>query len=358
MAEELNDLDGLTFGDDGSVEIEIDFESGDVTPAEITNTEDKEDSSNETTEEVDDRIEYDDEEAKEEEPTEEQDEVEDENHLQVFANSLAEKGIVLDLDEGQEISNEDDLYEHFQKTMDTVISGSIKDADEASHGAVTHFLNGGTVEDFVKTFGSNESQTTNYTEGDIADNDSVKEAIAKSYYQSKGIKGKRLDKLVSNDVDEEEDDVFAEYLKELNDEKAKKQSQFKADAERQKAEKEKAIEEYRKTVHDGILGATEFVPGRKLDKDTKEKVFNNAQGTLNKINKDLAKYVPTLSFLDHYGLLDGNFEKIMKEVETKKTSSLSDALKRSKRSKGTTKLSTGGSSSISDAARYSIKKNK
>ena len=79
---------------------------------------------------------------------------------------------------------------------------------------------------------------------------------------------------------------------------------------------------------------TEFIPGRKLNKKQREDIYTNIQPTLEKINKNLAKYAPLLSALDKTGILEGNFDKILREAETKHTSGLGEAFKNNKKNKG------------------------
>ena len=65
-----------------------------------------------------------------------------------------------------------------------------------------------------------------------------------------------------------------------------------------------------------------------------------------KINGDLAKYLPILSALDRYGLLDLKFDKILKEGKTQSVSQLEQILKDKKRNTGGSTRSTPSNSNI------------
>ena len=147
-----------------------------------------------------------------------------------------------------------------------------------------------------------------------------------------------------------------EFQKEHVDADTLKKEQFKKQAEKKKIEKERELESYKQAIQDNVGKVSEFIPCRKVDEKTKEQILQNTQNTLSKINKDLTKYVPILSYLDHYGLLDGNFDKVLKEVETKATKSLSDVLRNTTRKKGNTKVKDKEESSLKEAALFSLRR--
>lgn len=364
------ELDNVGINDDGYFEVDFDPETGDATfnPEDTSNDEESEDNAQVDTkvDTKEDGFEYNPDEESEDnsnneiasEEQEEIDDSEDINPLQAFTEQLAEKGMVLDLEEGQEITSDEELFDHFQKSIDTVITSSLENANKASHGAVTHFLNGGTVEEFIKVFGNNDNIIPSYKEEDITDNDSAKKEIAEAFFKSKGFSGKKLKKYVDSSVDLDEDSEFLEMQEELFENDKKNKESFTVEAKKRKEAQEAAAEEYRNKVKESIVNTKEFIPGRKLDKKTKEGIYENAQNTLNKINKDLSKYVPILSYLDHYGLLDGNFDKVIKETETKTSKSLSDVLRKTNRGKTNKQAKDSRGDSIREAALYSIRKKK
>jgi hypothetical protein len=250
----------------------------------------------------------------------------EDNPYKVFAQSLIENEVLLSLDENEDIESEEDLVNHVIKTRDTLVNDALAEINDKSYGAVDFFLNGGTPEEFIKTF-ENKPSIFNFSEEEITSKDDVKRKIAEAYFKNKGFEGKKLDKFITNSIDLDEPSDFIEMQEELS----KVDKQKKEEFIKKNKEKEEIIakqkQEFNSKLEENTFNTNEFIPGKKIDKKIKEKVFENIPQVLSKVNKDLSKYAPILAYLDHYGILDGKFDKIMKDVETKQTTKLGEILK-------------------------------
>ena len=336
MTNEKEELVEFQIGNDGTFSIDFDDEGNLVNPVNSTKGGKEEEKEEEDDSEkfiIDpDTYGQDEEDIDEEEPKpitkskSKTTSTSEDNPYKAFAQSLIESEVLLDLEENEDIETEEDLINHVIKTRDTLINETLAEVNDKSYGAVDFFLNGGTPEEFIKTFSSKPS-VFNFSEDEIFSNDDVKKKIAEAYFKTKGFEGKKLDKFVTNSIDLDETSDFLEMQEELSKvDKQKKEEILKKNKENeQRLIKQK--EEFNKKLEENTLNTSEFIPGRKLDKKVKEKVFENIPEVLTKVNKDLSKYAPILAYLDYYGILDGKFDKIIKDVESKQTTKLGEILK-------------------------------
>lgn len=334
----------LGLGGDSQEEFEIEFDDeGNVLQVEKSSEKEDDEETKKPvpkgkSSEEEDEIDEDEESDDSSEDNEDKNKDIEENPFLVFANYLKEKEFLPDITEEElkNIKSDDDLAELMNKQMDNIVLSQLQEANEKSNGAVAHFLNGGTEEDFVNKFNKNENLNSllNYNEDEIKEDEDIQRKVLKAYYKkTTNFNDKKISKLIDNDIElGETDDIIANYneLKEIN----KKE---KEDSIKRAKQKELEVQENNKRIlkqyQDNTYQYEEFIPGRKLDKKSKEKVFDNIKPTMEKINKDLTKYAPILSYLDHYGLLEGDFSKVIKDVETKQTSKLADVIKNTKFSK-------------------------
>lgn len=338
----------IDFDDEGNV-IEVDDSS-----------DDKE--TEETTEEVEESIESEVEETEsteiEETQEEAQDNSENENPFVVFASILKEKEFLPDISDEDlaGIETEDDLAELMNKQMDNIVLSQLEEANEKSYGALAHFLNGGTFEEFASKFAKGEgaSSVLNYKEEDITDNEDVQRKILNAYYKkTTKFSDKKIAKLIDNDVELGETDEIVAVYNELKELDKKEKEEFAKQSKQREVEAEENRKKLVKTYQDNTYNYDEFIPGKKIDKKVKEKVFNGIQPTMEKINKNLTKYAPILSYLDHYGMLDGDFSKVIKDIETKQTSKLASVIKNTSFSRKTDKSKK--TEDFKDIIRKSIK---
>ena len=84
----------------------------------------------------------------------------------------------------------------------------------------------------------------------------------------------------------------------------------------------------------------EFIPNVKLTPTTKAAIKAKFSTTMEKINGDLGKYIPSLAILDHYGLLDGNFEAVKSVKVASANTTLTKAIKESSSKRTTTRPNT------------------
>lgn len=267
--------------------------------------------------------------AVEEEIVEEEEVVEDDNPYSVFASVLKEKDFLPDItdEDLEDIASEDDLAGLMNKQIDSVVLQQLEEVNGKSYGAVSHFLNGGTVEEFASKFGKG-GNVLSYTEDVIKEDEEVQRKIAETYYKkTTKLSEKRIKKLVDNTVEVDGEDEVLEMYEQLKEFDKKDKEDFAKQTKQREADILKQQEARDIAFQTTTNSYKEFIPGRTVDKKTKDKVYNSIQPTLEKINKDLTKYAPILSYLDHYGLLEGDFNKVLKDAQTKETSRLSSVIK-------------------------------
>jgi hypothetical protein len=238
----------------------------------------------------------------------------------VLAKELKEADILPDLadDELKSIKTTEDLFKVIEKQFSNW-------TDIYKANLVNNLISEGLIEpsqvkgNIIQEFSKEE----------ISKNINLQKQIVKNYYLKKGISEKKANNLVENtlDIESEALEFYEDYKKELTEENKKIAESLK----QKETENIKKREIFNETIKNNVITMQEFIPGRKLKESDKEIVLKNITPTLNKVNSDLVKYAPILSYLDYYGLLDGKFDKIIKEVETKQVDRLSQILKEGKK---------------------------
>jgi DNA-binding transcriptional MerR regulator len=243
----------------------------------------------------------------------------------IFASELKEANILSDLSDEdiKKIKNTDDLMQAISSQFNIW-------ADGYKSNLVNNLIQDGIIK--PDQLSSNTSKV--YSDEDIKSNVEIQKQIAKNYYKSKGIPEKKIDTLIEDTMDLEEDAL--EFNKELKSHFEEEQKQLAVSLKKKEEDNIKARETFNKTLKDNVFAIEEFA-GRKVKNADKEIVLKNIPSTLTKINQNLAKYAPILAFLDHYKILEGNFEKVVTNAESNVVYKLSKALqeKRSGNSSGT-----------------------
>jgi hypothetical protein len=252
------------------------------------------------------------------------------NEFSAFGGLLAEKGFFPDLNE-EDISNiedEEGLSDLLNKQLVTTFR---QWQDNYKKNLVRNL----TKEGYVSEEAVKDKLPQTYTDDEIKNDIEVAKAVIQRYYKRVGTPDKVIDRTISSMEDIEESAI---ELNKLNAELDAKEDN--ALAEKLKKQEEQALiqrEQFNETLKKNTFEYEEFIPGRKLRTKDKEEVFMNIEPTLSKINSNLGKYAPLLSYLDKYGILEGNFDKLIKEGASKQTTKFAKILQeKSRKSTGTT----------------------
>ena len=254
------------------------------------------------------------------------------NVFSTLAMTLRESEILSDFTEEElkEVKDEETLIKTINKQITNVVDSTLEDLDSKHSGVISYLMNGGTIEGITKEFKNGYQSVTNYSEDEIREDTDKQKKIAEAYFKktSPKMSEARLKKAITNAVEIDGEDEIVDMYKELQSLEKEDRERLVQENKKREQEASKRQEEFNQTLYKNVSEVDSFIPGRKIDKKVKDRVYENIKPTLDKVNKDLAKYAPILSYLDYYGLLDGKFDKIIKEAETKQTSSLADVLRR------------------------------
>jgi hypothetical protein len=247
------------------------------------------------------------------------------NEFAAFGSTLNEQGFFPDLEDEEVLSvkSEEDLQEKLVKQLNITFS---QWQDQYKQNLINNLVKEGYIsKEEVKTVFPTEV-TPEQIKSDI---EIAKEEIRR-YYNRIGTPKKEIERIINSREDLEES---ALELNELNkkldkEENTKLANKLKEQEILTSKQREQFTEELKKNTFD----YDEFIPGRKLKKQDKEEVFLNIEPVLKKINQNLQKYAPLLSYLDKYGILEGKFDKFIKEGKTQSVSQLEQILKDKKKS--------------------------
>ncbi len=235
--------------------------------------------------------------------------VNDSNAYTAFGQSLAEKGFFPDLDEETlaTVEDEEGLSELLEKQLNTTFSQW-----QASYKQ--NLVNNLTKDGYMKKEDIEHILPEVYTEADIQGSPEIAKDVIRKYYKRTNVPDREIDRIIASRDDLEESALELNKLNEDLDRQERTDMVAKIQRD-EDAAKQKSIE-FNENLQKTAFEYTEFIPGRKLRKRDKEDVLRNVQPTLNKVNKDLSKYGVILSYLDKYGILDGDFSKIMKDKKS------------------------------------------
>lgn len=263
------------------------------------------------------------------------------NEFIAFASSLNEGGFFPDLDEEElvDIKNEEDLQEKLAKQLNITFS---QWQENYKQSLVDNLVKEGIIKkgEVIKDF------ITEYTKDDIKGDLELAKKVHEEYGQIKRLSSKQVQRLINSTDDLEESAL--ELYDEIAEYKKQKQQSAAAKIKEQEQLVAKQREQFTEELKKNTFAYDEFIPGRKLRKQDKEDIFSNIEPVLKKINSNLAKYAPILSLLDRYDILEGKFDKIIKEGKTQAVSSLEQILKEKKRGSTVSEKSRSGVINIDD----------
>jgi len=250
-----------------------------------------------------------------------------ENEFSAFASLLNESGFFPDIEDEElvTIKSEDELQEKLARQLNKTF---IDWQDSYKQNLIDNLVKDG----HIKKGEVDPNLIMSYSKEDIKGNLEVAKKVHDDFYRRKGLSDKQIKTIISGTEDLE--DSALELFDELEVEKNKEKVLLAAKLKEQEGLAAKQRIEFAENLKKNTFEYEEFIPGRKLRKQDKQEVFDNIEPVLKKINQNLFKYAPLLSYLDRYGMLDGSFDKILKEGQTQSVTKLEQILKDKKR--GTT----------------------
>lgn len=255
----------------------------------------------------------------EEEETEVE-EVDNDSILSKFALELRENGILPDMEEDslKNINSFEDLLETMGKQLEAVHSNWQAEYKKNIIGNLV-------AEGLISQDQVNVNERKFFKKEDVETNEDSARAMLKEYYKMKNLPDRKIERLLDNSIDLNEDalDIYDDYKSLVKEEEGKVEKILE---ERQKKQIE-LQQQLENKIKETTYSYKEFVPGQKLSDKVKQDVHKNIPVVLKKINDDLGKYAPIIAYLDTYGLLDGDFSKIMKVKQTEAVNKFTEALK-------------------------------
>ena len=266
---------------------------------------------------------------------EEEEEEEEENTFKAFTNLLKEKGVFPNIEEAEfeKVEDADAIVALLNKQLG-VVNNTWKD------NYTQHLVNNLIRDGVIKPNQVSNPASQKFTAEEITGNADNAKTTLESFYRSKGIPEAQIQTIVDTVLDVEE-----EALKVLPLIEEEERAKNAAITQRLKAQEEAQLNQqttFNEKLVTTVNAYEEFIPGRKLTDDDKKDVVGRIPIVLDKINKDLGKYAPILAFLDKYEFLDGKMDKLINEVETKKTDAFSKIMQSKKRGTSNNPKSKGG----------------
>ncbi|MCP4255521.1 MAG: hypothetical protein GY775_19370 [Candidatus Scalindua sp.] len=253
----------------------------------------------------------------------------EDNPVSAFGTFLAEEGMLPDIgdEELSAIEDSNGLLEVVKRQLSTEVDRQL---DNYKRNVVQNLIKDG----YISSDNVIQNQSV-YSEDQIKSDVKTAKSVIETYYKKFGTP----DKTIKNIIDSTED--LEEIALELNEKNKVLEDKEKAElADKLKAKEEaarNAQQQLTDTLKDNTFNRQEFIPGKKLRKNEKEEVFLNITPTMNKINGNLAKYAPIISYLDKYGILEGDFSKVLKEGASQNVDKFTEILREKKKSSGVNK---------------------
>jgi hypothetical protein len=251
------------------------------------------------------------------------------NEFTVFGSILAEKGFFPN-------ASEEDLskIESIEDVSD-LLAGSLNATfNEWKDGYKRNLIPNLVAEGYISNDQINPGVNISnaYSEEQIRGDINTAKDVIRKYYKDKNVTENVVNSIIENTEDLE---TTALELNQLNiqadeAEKVKLAEKLK----RQEEEQIRQRQEFNERIKKNTFEYDEFIPGKKLRKADKEEVFLNIQPVLNKVNGDLSKYAPMLAYLDKYGILDGDFSKLIKTGKSQGISKMEQILKEKRKNTG------------------------
>lgn len=332
--EALVELAGVDVEDDDFPPIEDEETEEEEEESEEEESEEEEEESEEAEDDSDDSEEdYSEDEESTEEPKEDElseDEQKAATFIGLWNDGIGEEISEDDLEEDEEFDLAKVVQKKIVKSATNMYNQAVSGLPAVEAEAVQFLMGGGSLEDFVEI---TKAEEFNYSEDDLEEDAGLQEKLIRKAYLASGVSEARVNRIVKS---LEEDEMFEEAkvaLSDLSKTKSKgakrktiEQRRKEATAKAQAAQEERT-QMITATANKEFSTTKEFIPGKAIRKATQDALVAKMPKTISKIYANLDKYAAKLTFLDHYGLLDGDFSKVGEVGKSKATSDLKKLLK-------------------------------
>lgn len=248
----------------------------------------------------------------------------DVNQFHAFAQLLKDKGVFPDLEDAKLNGIED---------VDAIITALNEQLGVVNNRWKDEYVQQNLISNLIKDGYIKADQVIHSdklpTAEEITGNDTLADQTLRNYYSKVGLPATQVNSILETIVDKEEEALKVLPLMEQAVVKRKQDmaASIKAQEEKQQQQNLSFNQQLQQTVN----GYKEFIPGRVLTEADKNAVAKSIPSVMDKINKDTARYMPILAFLDKYGMLDGKMDKIINEATTKKVSEFEKIMTSKKR---------------------------
>ena len=274
-----------------------------------------------------------------------------------LASALHEQGLLPNLDVeafGAEENQQEALFKAVEKEIDTGIDSFVESLPPLFKQQLLAYQQGVDLSTYQK-LQKKELEYNNITETSLSNDEKLQKKVIKDDLLHKGFSEDKANKLIEN----------FESLNELESESIDALAIGKA---RAKQASEKAIEDAKirqhninkqqgeavKNISSSLEFIKEIIPGKALNKISRDKVFksmttivgNDKQGNaMNSVmatrEKDPVKFETTLHYLHSLGIFNGDWSSVIKTAKTKAVTDLEQTLRTARVSSGLSPKLTG-----------------
>ena len=274
-----------------------------------------------------------------------------------LASALHEQGLLPNLDVeafGAEENQQEALFKAVEKEIDTGIDSFVESLPPLFKQQLLAYQQGVDLSTYQK-LQKKELEYNNITETSLSNDEKLQKKVIKDDLLHKGFSEDKANKLIEN----------FESLNELESESIDALAIGKA---RAKQASEKAIEDAKirqdninkqqgeavKNISSSLESIKEIIPGKALNKISRDKVFksmttivgNDKQGNaMNSVmatrEKDPIKFETTLHYLHSLGIFNGDWSSVIKTAKTKAVTDLEQTLRTARVSSGLSPKLTG-----------------
>lgn len=274
-----------------------------------------------------------------------------------LASALHEQGLLPNLDVeafGAEENQQEALFKAVEKEIDTGIDSFVESLPPLFKQQLLAYQQGVDLSTYQK-LQKKELEYNNITETSLSNDEKLQKKVIKDDLLNKGFSEDKANKLIEN----------FESLNELESESIDALAIGKT---RAKQASEKAIEDAKirqdninkqqgeavKNISSSLESIKEIIPGKVLNKISRDKVFksmttivgNDKQGNaMNSVmatrEKNPVKFETTLHYLHSLGIFNGDWSSVIKTAKTKAVSDLEQTLRDARVSSGLSPKLTG-----------------
>jgi len=230
---------------------------------------------------------------------------------------------VLTIDLPENVESDEDLLNVFEQEAIAYKNDYHNYMDSKYNGLLTYLEEGGDALNFFKTVKENNYDEIEFDK--IREDQTAKEKAYIDFYKTKDMDDEDIMRNMKRAKDLEEFNIEVEKIYPKLQKQSKQQKEtLKKEA---KEKEQKRVDQEKILYHNissTILKSEELIPTIKLKESDKKAITKLAvsNDVFNKLSQDPVKSRILLSALAHYGILDGNWDKIIKNIETGKVKEL------------------------------------